>query len=235
VLELDRLLDASPEELESHHVGLLKARANRLVRIGRSTATPLTQMDETVHKANTKVLRNPFDSPAAVKSSNQLAAEVHSFRCRLGIEDGHEAADAKRWGQAAGEMLEKVRVGTAEGAVAAKRFGDQTFDRATEVFRAVDLDGDGIPVRPRAAAAAEQAGAAMEGAACRSHRSGRQPVPAQAPGRGRGRRVGRRPLGLLTREQSLYEPPTACPANRSATAVRPARRSACDLARPRGE
>ena len=116
VLELDRVLDASPEELESHHTGLLKARANRLERIGRSTAALLTQMDETVRKANAKVLLNPFDSPAAVKSSNQVAAEVHSLRGRLGIEDGHEATDAKRWGAAAGEVIGKVRVGTAEGA-----------------------------------------------------------------------------------------------------------------------
>jgi hypothetical protein len=122
-------------------------------------------MDETVAKANAKVLFNPFDSPAAVRSSNRVAAEVHSLRGRLGIEDRQEDADAKRWGQAAGEVMEKVRVGTAEGAVAAKRFGDQTFDRATQVFRPVDLNGDGIPDQPRAAAAAEQAGAAMKGAA----------------------------------------------------------------------
>lgn len=165
VLEIDRVLDAAPEELESHHAGLLKARANRLDRIGRSTAALLSQMDETVRKANAKVLLNPFDSPAAVRSSHRVAAEVHSLRGRLGLEEGLEAADAKHWGQAAGEALEKVRVGTSEGAVAVKRFGDQTVDQATEVFRAVDLDGDGIPDQPRAAAAAEQAGAAIKGAA----------------------------------------------------------------------
>ncbi len=165
VLELDRVLDASPEELGSHHSGLLKARANRLERISRSTATLLNQMDETVRRANAKVLFNPFDSPAAVKSSNEITAEVYSLRGRLGIEDDHEAGDVRRWGQAAGELINNVRAGTAEGAGAAKRFGDQTFDRATEVFRAVDLDGDGIPDQSRAAAAAEQAGTAMKGAA----------------------------------------------------------------------
>ena len=41
----------------------------------------------------------------------------------------------------------------------------QTFDRTTEAFRAVDIDGDGIPDRPRAAAAAEEAGTAIKGAA----------------------------------------------------------------------
>ncbi len=162
VLELDRVLDASPEELDSHHAGLLKARQNRLDRIGRSTAALLEQMDETVRRANAKVLLNPFDAPAAVRSSNQVVAEVENFRGRLGIEASHEAADAKPWARAAGEALEKVRVGTVEGAAAAKRLGDKSFDRATEVFRAVDIDGDGIPDQPRAAAAAEQTGAAIK-------------------------------------------------------------------------
>lgn len=165
VFELDRVLDSSPEDLEPHRLGLVKARQNRLERIGRSTAALLTQMDETVQKANAKVFLNPFDSPAAVKSSNKVAAEVHNFRGRLGIAASHKAEDAKRWGQAAGEVLDKVRVSTTEGAAVAKRLGEQTFDRATEVFRAVDIDGDGGPDQPRAAAAAEQAGAAIKGAA----------------------------------------------------------------------
>jgi hypothetical protein len=165
VLELDRVLDSSPEDLEPHRLGLVKARQNRLERIGRSTAALLTQMDETVQRANAEVLRNPFDSPAAVKWSNKVAAEVHTLRGRLGIEANHEAENAKRWGQAAGEVLDKVRVSTTERAVAAIRVGERTFDRATEVFRAVDLDGDGVPDQPRAAAAAEQAGAAIKGAA----------------------------------------------------------------------
>lgn len=165
VLELDRVLDASPEELDSHRIGLATGRQNRLELIGRSTARLLTQMDETVRKANSKVLFNPFDSPAAVRSSNQVTTEVITFRERLGIESGHESAEAKRWRQAAGEAMEKARATGAEGAAAAKRFGDQTIDSATQAFRAVDIDGDGVPDQPRAAAAAEQAGAAIKGAA----------------------------------------------------------------------
>ena len=53
----------------------------------------------------------------------------------------------------------------ADGAAAAKRLGDESFSKATEPFRAVDVDGDGIPDKPRAAAAAEEAGAALKGAA----------------------------------------------------------------------
>ena len=43
-----------------------------------------------------------------------------------------------------------------------ERFGAGAFDRAAEVFRPVDIDGDGIPDQPRAAVAAEGARAAIK-------------------------------------------------------------------------
>lgn len=165
ILELDRVFDSSPEELEDHRVGLHTARQNRLDRIAGSTAQLLFQMDETVQRANSKVLFNPFDSPAAVKSSNEIAAGVLEFRDRLGIEQGHESRDAKRWSQAATEMRDKVLVSTTEGVTAAGRFGAKAFDRTTEVFRSVDIDGDGIPDKARATTAASEIGTAVKGAA----------------------------------------------------------------------
>jgi len=190
VLELDRVLDASPEDLDSHRRGLATARRNRLDTIARSTARLLEQMDETVRKANSKVLLNPFDSPAAVRSSNRVAADVLDFRSRLEIASGHEASDVKRWRQAAGEVVGKVVETGSDGAAAAKRFGAHTVSRATEAFRAVDIDGDGVPDKPRAAAAAEEAGTAVKGAASgvagafgtlfqRKHRSGAAPNDAE--------------------------------------------------------
>ncbi len=158
VLELDRVLDASPEDLDSHRLGLRIARQNRLELIGRSTTRILTQMGQTIQKANSKVLFNPFDSPAAVKSSNSVANGVLDFRGRLGIESGHESKDAKRWGQAATEARNKVFASASQSLTTAKRFGAETVDRSTEAFRAVDIDGDGIPDRSRAAAAAGEAG-----------------------------------------------------------------------------
>jgi hypothetical protein len=163
VLELDRVLAASPEELDRHRLGLIGARQNRLERIARSTARLLTQMDETAQKANSKVLFNPFDSPAAVRSSKQVATDLLNFRGRLGIESGHQASEAKRWGQAATEVRDKVFTTTAEGVDAARRFGAKTFDQAAEALRAVDIDGDGIPDKPRALSAVEDAGSAIKG------------------------------------------------------------------------
>ena len=125
----------------------------------------LTQMDETVRTANSKVLYHPFDSPAAVRSSNQVTNGILDFRGRLGIEPGHETTDAKRWGHAVTEVRDRVIASASDAVSVAGRFGADTFDRATEPFRAVDIDGDGVPDKPRATAAAEEAGAAIKGAA----------------------------------------------------------------------
>ncbi len=150
VLELDRVLDSSPEELRTHRLGLAKARQMRLGRIGDSTAALLAQMDETVERANAKVLLHPFDSPAAVTASNSVREDVLTLRGRLGIVGEHEAADPKPWRRAAGEALDKtvdmVRVSATENAVAARRLGEQAVDRATEALRrksAPDDSGDG--------------------------------------------------------------------------------------------
>lgn len=51
-----------------------------------------------------------------------------------------------------------------EGLDAAKRLSSETLDRTTEVFRSVDLDGDGIPDRPRALTAVGEAGSAVKDA-----------------------------------------------------------------------
>jgi hypothetical protein len=165
ILELDRVLDSALADLETHQVGLTKARQNRVELIARSTARILSQMHETVQRANAAVLLNPFDSPAAVKSSNQVAVGVLDFRGRLGIESGQESEVAKRWGQAVAEVRDKALASASEGVTVAGRFGTETLNRATESFRAVDIDGDGIPDKSRAAAAAENASAAVKGAA----------------------------------------------------------------------
>lgn len=165
LLELDRVLDAAPGDLDAHRLGLATARENRLELISRSTSRLLAQMDETVRTANAKVLLNPLDSPAAVRSSSAITTGVRDFRDRLGIESGHGEHDARRWSQAAGEVVEKALETGADGAAAARRFGEHALDRATRAFRPADVDGDGVAERPRAAVAAEHAGAAIKKAA----------------------------------------------------------------------
>lgn len=165
ILELDRVLDSAPEELDDHRLGLQMARADRLQAVGSTTAQMLERMAAAVERANSNVLLNPFDAPAVVRRSNEVATGVLEFRSHVGIESTHESAEAKRWGAAAAETWSKVVLAGADGVNAAKQFGEDAAQRTAKAFEEVDTDGDGVPDRARALVAAEEAGGAIKGAA----------------------------------------------------------------------
>ena len=161
VLELDRVLDAAPDELNQHRVALRLAREKRLQLIARSTVQLLTRMKAAADRANTEVLIHPIASPAVVRSNNVVAAGVVGFQERLGLTAESQSMDARLWTAAAGDAWNAaVKVG-ADGVDAAGRFGARTV----QAFQSVDRDGDGVPEKPRALSAVENAGATVSGAA----------------------------------------------------------------------
>lgn len=130
VLELDRVLDASPEELNRHRLGLKSAREDRIELISEQTRHLLERIAAVVATANSKVLLNPKQSPAVVRSGNHVAVEVHEFHELLGIESGHESAESRRWSEAASERWDDARATGAGGVDAVRRIGSETLDRA---------------------------------------------------------------------------------------------------------
>jgi hypothetical protein len=130
VLELDRVLDASPDELDRHRLGLQSARRDRLELIAGKTDHLLSRMNAAVGRANSKVLFNPKQSPAVVESSNHVATEVHEFHELLGIESGREESEARRWKDAAGERWDTARSAGSQGIDGVRRFGSSTRDKA---------------------------------------------------------------------------------------------------------
>ncbi len=130
VLELDRVLDASPDELDRHRLGLKSARRDRLELIAESTEHLLDRMNAAVGVANSKVLFNPKQSPAVVRSSNLVAVEVHEFHELLGIESGHASSETRRWSEAAAERWLKARAAGGQGLDGVKRFGSEARGQA---------------------------------------------------------------------------------------------------------
>lgn len=141
VLELDRVLDSSPEELEEHRVAIRIARQNRLELIARSIERLMARMDAAAGTANAKVLLNPTTSRAVVHSTNHVASTIADFNGRLGIERDRQSWNARRWLDAAVEVRDKVLdTGTevkdkvletgAEGVGVASRFGVGAIGRA---------------------------------------------------------------------------------------------------------
>jgi hypothetical protein len=150
VLELDRVLDSSPDELDQHRLALRAARQNRLELIARSTERLMARMDAAAATANAKVLLHPTASRIMVNSSNHVATGVMDFHGRLGIEDGRQSVEARRWLDAVTEVRDKALETGAEGIDAAGRLGNETLDRARSVRdKAIETGAEGVDAAGR--------------------------------------------------------------------------------------
>ncbi len=130
VLELDRVLSSTPDELDRHRVGLQIARKNRRELISRGTERLVTRMQVAAETANTKVLLHPTTSPDVVRSSNHVESGVMDFHERLGIERGRREPEARRWVDAVTDARDKAIEKGSEGADAARALRDEALDRA---------------------------------------------------------------------------------------------------------
>ena len=133
VLEIDRVLDVAPDDFDGHRIGLRAVRQKRLDTISQTTLRLLERMDAAAGLANAKVLLNPFESPAIVRSRGHVAGAVSRFHRPLGIESGDQAVAARAWSSAASEFRDKVLETGAEGVDVSGRFVNGTFGRAKSV------------------------------------------------------------------------------------------------------
>lgn len=133
VLEVDRVLETAPDDLDRYRQGLKAVRQDRLDVIARSTNALLDRIRAAAGAANSHVLFNPIQSPAVVQSSAQVTESIVEFHQRLEIESSATASEAKRWSAAAKELKDKA---TAEGAArvsGAKRRGRDALGKAHSV------------------------------------------------------------------------------------------------------
>lgn len=130
VLELDRVLDSSPDELDDHRRALRMSRQNRLEKISRSTEQLMARMDAAAGIANTKVLLHPFASGSVVDSSNHVVAAVADFHSPLGIESDRRALESKKWVQAVDDARHGAIELAADGVDHTRRFGVATANLA---------------------------------------------------------------------------------------------------------
>jgi predicted transcriptional regulator len=129
ILELDRVLDASPDEVDGHRMGLKAAREKRLDAIAITTRNLIERMDLAAGTANKKVLFHPGKPREMVDASNQVGVVVADFHGRLGIEGDRESLEARRWAAAAAEVRDQALRTGGDGVDAAKRFGSEAVGR----------------------------------------------------------------------------------------------------------
>lgn len=183
ILELDRVLDAAPDDLDRHRVALRAARQQRLEQITRATDQLVQRMVAASEIANAKVLLHPGAARTVVGSTQHVAGEIVEFHRRLGIDAASLSIEARRWLRAATDVRDRVVLATTDGALAVSRHfrnvdldGDGIPDEARALtavksaagvvanpFRRVDLDGDGVADDPRAVRAVKGAGGAVAG------------------------------------------------------------------------
>lgn len=123
VLELDRVLDASPEAVDDHRQGLAEARRKRLTDIGGATERLLLRIMAAASTANDKVLLHPAASPKAVRASERVGSTIVDFHGLLGVESSGEALAVRRWSSAAGEARDRALETGAEGMGMIRRGG----------------------------------------------------------------------------------------------------------------
>lgn len=133
ILELDRVLDAEPEALERHRIGVHTAREHRRDVIERTTTQLLARMDAAAAVANAKVLKNPRSSKAVVRSSNAVIGSLREAHQVLGIEGDSRLVDERRWIEAAGELRDRAWTTGADRIGAAKALGESTGARVRSV------------------------------------------------------------------------------------------------------
>lgn len=130
VLELDRVLDSSPDDLDKHRLALQTARERRRELIATTTSQLVARMDAAASRANAKVLLNPMSSRVVVTASNEVAAGVGDLHATLGVAQEREAVEARRWSSAAADVRDDV-VGASKGGLqAAGRFGSEAIENA---------------------------------------------------------------------------------------------------------
>lgn len=133
ILELDRVMDVSPDELDRHRLGLEAARRERVGLFVRATQQVLDQLNDAAKTANAKVLFNPKQTPEVVDSRNYVATEVGDFHVVMGIDSDAESSEARRWREAAADKLDRARDTGSQGIEGAKRLGSETRQRASSV------------------------------------------------------------------------------------------------------
>jgi hypothetical protein len=164
VLELDRVLGSSPDDLNQHRLGLKAARQNRLDLISHSTSQLMARMQAAgaVGLANTNILLHPQTSRAVVESSNHVVAAVADFHDRLGIERDRQHVGPKRWLDALAEVRDKA-LETGAGAVdTARTLSTETLDRARSATDKLTIDLAEQALRRRAEEEARKERGAIE-------------------------------------------------------------------------
>jgi hypothetical protein len=132
ILELDRVLDSSPDDLDNHRLALRAARQKRLDLIVRSTSHLVDRMEAAAASTSLTVVVHPIASRGVVYSTNHVGAAVSGLHDVLGIEGQRAALEAKRWSHAVVETRDQAFKAAEDRVDFALERGDDALGKARE-------------------------------------------------------------------------------------------------------
>lgn len=130
ILELDRVLDSSPEDAEPHRAAIRAARAKRRDLISMTTARLLARMDAAAVGANDQALFHPVKAGRVVRCGNEVADDIALFHEKIGIAGSRTSIEAKPWRDAVGDARDNAVEMSERSARSVGRFGVRTFESA---------------------------------------------------------------------------------------------------------
>lgn len=86
VIELDRVMAESPQEIDAYRRGLKKAQSNHRELVSERTADLLDRLEHAANTANAKLVWSRTKSLEIVSAANQLSSNIDDFHGLLTIE-----------------------------------------------------------------------------------------------------------------------------------------------------
>ena len=106
-IELARVCQEEPEQLEAHKKGIVLARNKRLAEIEQSLNALGRQLETKAGIVGGKVLLNPYSSPHAIANIESITSDLNAFASTLQLEHIHlHVEDGPTWIQAAGKAVD---------------------------------------------------------------------------------------------------------------------------------
>lgn len=142
ILELDRVAQVEPDELDQHRRAAKTSREHRVRVISDNADHLLKQVDQTAEKANQEVLLHPQQSPRIVDYCNLIKQDMAEFGQGIGLDRSSDPLISRPWLDAARDTTFRIMETSREGIDTARNIGGQVLGKTLEGASAAwDLSG----------------------------------------------------------------------------------------------
>lgn len=133
IIELERIFDSHPEELDSHRQGLTAARRRRFAKIDGALSEFDAQLVASVEFANKEVVWNPFAAKKLGNAAKTMSDSIVEFQRLMGIESLSHEFGVRPWKEGAENFKDEAIVAVNDVAKDAKQIAEKAGEKAKEL------------------------------------------------------------------------------------------------------